>query len=307
MLQRHGKIGAGLWKGLKLLATGRFREFFRNAGTNLEAPPRPSGHDVGGCPVPVPFGDPIAGNPRVTIIIPSACVPLPLATGHAFLVVRCTASIRRLTRYSNYEIILMHNRDLPGEFLAALEDLGVIAIRYSGPFNWSRVNNLAARRATGDHLLFLNDDTEVMNESWLDAMLKFSQQANVGAVGAALLFPDGRWQHAGIVLRDGLPVHDNYLQRVGPDLPTECDAVTGACLMTRAEVFRRMGGFNEAFPLHYNDVDYCLRLWKSGLRTICTPQARLQHIESATLGDAPMTETDLFQELWSGTNATLPV
>jgi len=178
-------------------------------------------------------------------------------------------------------------------------------VTYDEPFNWSRVNNLAARHATGDHLLFLNDDTEPDAPDWLEALLEFSQQPAIAAVGAKLLFPDGTLQHVGVTVLDGKPGHPFYsypAQHPGyycrNHLPHNCAAVTGACLMTRAEVFRESGGFDESFPLNYNDVDYCLRLGRHGYRVVFTPHAQLLHYESATKAGVFRQELDAFQARW---------
>src|SRR5262249_30246175 len=157
------------------------------------------------------------------------------------------------------------------------------------PFNWSAVNNLGAQHATGDYLLFLNDDMEVLGPGWIEALLEFAQQKEIGAVGAKLLFPDGGLQHVGVTVLDGKPGHPFYgypKQHTGyycrNVLPHNCAAVTGACLMTRREVFHELGGFDESFPLNYNDVDYCLRLRQAGYRIVYTPHATLSHYEGAT-------------------------
>src|SRR5262249_19096317 len=148
----------------------------------------------------------------------------------------------------------------------ALARWGVRRVTYDEPFNWSRVNNRGAAEAAGEHLLFLNDDTEVVAPDWLDALLALSHPKEIGAGGATLVVPDGGLQHVGVTVLDGKPghpfygypgEHPGYFSR--NLLPHNCAAVTGACLMTRAEVFSAAGGFDEAFPLNYNDVDYCLR------------------------------------------------
>ena len=174
--------------------------------------------------------------------------------------------------------------------------------------------NQGASRARGEHLLFLNDDAEVTTPDWLERMLEFSQQAEIGAVGAKLFFPNGRLQHAGVAVLGGRPVHPFYAHRGDHAgyfssllAPRNCSAVTGACLMTRADVFRSMGGFDEGFPLNYNDVDYCLRLIAGGRRVVCTPHARLCHHELGTRRPGVCREeADAFRRRWGAAWAADP-
>ena len=174
--------------------------------------------------------------------------------------------------------------------------------------------NQGASLARGEHLLFLNDDIEVVTADWLERLLEFSQQPEVGAVGAKLFFPGGRLQHAGVAVLGGRPAHPFY-GHCGDHpgyfhsllIPRNCSAVTGACLMTRADVFRSLGGFDESFPLNYNDVDYCLRLIAGGRRVVCTPYARLCHHELGTrpAGVRPE-EAAAFRRRWGATRAEDP-
>jgi GT2 family glycosyltransferase len=153
------------------------------------------------------------------------------------------------------------------------------------PFNWSLYNNAAAARAAGDFLLFLNDDVEPLHGGWLDVLLEAAERPGVGAVGARLLYPDGTIQHDGIGLdAGGQPRH---LRRGEEPSPAEPDpvpeaAVTGACLLTPAAVWRQLSGFDPSFAYSYNDVDYCLRLRRAGFACLVVRGARLLHHESAT-------------------------
>lgn len=185
-------------------------------------------------------------------------------------------------------------------------------LTYDDEFNWSRVNNFGASQASGEFLLFLNDDTEVITPGWLEAMIEFAQQKEIGAVGPKLLFPDGSLQHVGVTVLDGKPGHPFYgYPGKHPGyfcrnfLPHNCAAVTGACLMTRTEVFREMGGFDESFPLNYNDVDYCFRLRQKDYRIVYTPHAELRHFESVTKPGVFAEELRAFQKRW-GDRATDP-
>jgi GT2 family glycosyltransferase len=182
-------------------------------------------------------------------------------------------------------------------------------ITYDDAFNWSRVNNLGAAHAKGDYLLFLNDDTEVIAPNWLEALIEFAQQDEIGAVGAKLLFPDGALQHVGVTVLDGKPGHPFYgFPGKHPgyfcrnQLPHNCAAVTGACLMSRANVFHEVGGFDESLPLNYNDVDYCFRLRQKGYRVVYTPHAELRHFESVTKSGVFAEELRAFQVKWGDRN-----
>jgi GT2 family glycosyltransferase len=163
-------------------------------------------------------------------------------------------------------------------------------VPFPDPFNYSRANNLGARRARGDYLVFLNNDTDVVSGDWIDQLLYYAEQPGVGAVGGLLLFRDRTVQHAGIVMgfrgtadhvMRGFPFgSDGYAGSLA--CAREVSAVTGACMMVAAPLFREMGGFNEHFATHYQDVDFCLRLLRAGRRNIFTPGAVLYHFESAT-------------------------
>jgi GT2 family glycosyltransferase len=244
----------------------------------------------------------VVGRPMVSIIIPSQCRP---GNGEPAMLERCITSIVRGSRYKRFEMIVLDRHEMPADMESRLRQFGVRRVTYNGDFNWSRVNNLGVEKATGDHLLFLNDDTEVITPDWLEAMLGYSQQSEIGAVGAKLLFPDGGLQHVGVTVLDGKPGHPFY------GYPTEhtgyycrnvlahnCAAVTGACLMTRREVFDEIGGFDENFPLNYNDVDYCMKLRKLGYRIVFTPHARLLHHESVTKAGVFAEELDAFRARW---------
>ena len=247
----------------------------------------------------------VVGTPRVSIIIPtlgSAALAPGRDTGY---IENCLTSIRKLSTWKNVEIIVLDRHTMPDDVASRLLTDNVRRVTYDAPFNWSVVNNLGACHATGDYLLFLNDDMEVLTPTWMESMLEFAQQKEIGAVGAKLLFPDGGLQHVGVILLDGHPGHPfygypkhhtgYYCRNV---LPHNCAAVTGACLMTRADVFRDMGGFDESFPLNYNDVDYCLKLRQAGYRIVYTPHATLTHYEGATKPGVFAEELRAFQAKW---------
>jgi O-antigen biosynthesis protein len=230
-----------------------------------------------------------------SILIPTA--------GRANRVLRCLETIRARSTYANYEILVVDNGPLPKEVEAALTAFDIRRLTVVEPFNFAANLNAAARRADGDFLLFLNDDTEVITPDWLESLYQCARQPKVGAVGAKLLFPNGRLQHAGVALVEGSPGHPWYGETAdsGPTAPREWLAVTGACLMTPRSLFLSCGGFDERFSLNYNDVDYCMRLHELGWRILYTPHVELIHHEAM---DRPGQSTvrpcelALFKQLW---------
>lgn len=202
----------------------------------------------------------------------------------------CLRSLRRST-YTKTELVLVDNGSgcprTDRLVASARARRGAAVVRCDEPFNFSRLCNLGARRATGDHLLFLNNDTEVLTPRWLERMLALAADPAVGVVGATLLYPDRTIQHAGLFPRsDGAWVHP---YRGAPaDEPGENDelrvvrgvpAVTAACLLIRRDVFDAVGGFDEGLPNSLNDVELCRRVRATGRQVLITPRARLLHYE----------------------------
>jgi GT2 family glycosyltransferase len=227
----------------------------------------------------------VRGEPLVSILI-------PFRDGAKWLE-RCLNSLRAKTAYKNYELILIDNGSSEKATLKILAQEkakpGVQVLRIDEAFNFARLNNLAAAKARGEFLLFLNNDIEVLQPHWLAAMIERSQQPGVGAVGAKLLYPDGRIQHAGVAMGvDDIAGHVyRLLAEDAPEVSVvrECSAVTAACMMTPRKLFGELGGFNEIdLPIAYNDVDYCLRLREKEYRVIYTPHATLLHHESISRG-----------------------
>lgn len=228
-------------------------------------------------------------KPPVSIIIPTR--------DKGDLLGRCLESVLKKSTYDKYEIIVVDNGSRDAKTLAYLHDITnrpdkCRVITFNEPFNFSLINNFAAREAGGDYLLFLNNDTEVITSDWLEEMVSCAQRPEVGAVGAKLLFPDNRIQHGGVILGIGgvaghafygLPDNSpGYMDFIS--VRRNCSAVTAACLMMRREVFERVGGFDEELDVAYNDVDLCLRVVEEGYYIVWTPHAVLYHHESASRG-----------------------
>jgi ADP-heptose:LPS heptosyltransferase/GT2 family glycosyltransferase len=242
---------------------------------------------------------------RVTSELVSIIIPTCAAMG---LVRTCLTSLRQKTAYRNFEIICIEN--IPAEkadWRRWVRSNVDVLIETAEPFNWSRFNNLAAARAKGRFLLFLNDDTEIIDPDWLDILLAHAERPEVGAVGPQLLYTDRTVQHAGLMLTDvGRARH--AFRHAQPDDPgyfglalTERNVigVTGACLLTRREVFDSVGRLTEAHSIVNNDVDYCLKTWRGGYLNIYTPHTRLIHHELGSRGELSEDyDSRLFADQW---------
>lgn len=221
----------------------------------------------------------------------SIIIPTRDGVGHLR---RCIAGIESRTDYRPYEVLIVDNGSQSSAMLDYLRRSTHRVLRLDHPFNFSHLNNIAAQKANGKYLLFLNDDTEVINAEWMTALVEQAARPEVGAAGAKLLYPDGRIQHAGIILGAGGAASHAHRGVDGfgdagylnyPSAIRNYNAVTGACLMIRRDVFLGAGGFDEdSFAVSYNDVDLCLRLRKQGYLIVYTPYAILYHSESATRG-----------------------
>jgi GT2 family glycosyltransferase len=226
--------------------------------------------------------------PSVSILIPFRDQPE--------LLQRCVSSILEKSTYPNFEVVLINNDSVEPQTLALLDSYKESPrIRLAAdprPFNYSALNNLAARNSRGTYFCFLNSDIEVITPDWLEDMVGYASQSDVGCVGAKLYYGDGKIQHAGIlVARPDFAGHAfrsfdrdarGYLNRLC--VASNYAAVTGACLVVHRDKFWQVGGFDERLPITYNDVDLCLKLFGIGYRNVVTPFARLYHFEGSTRG-----------------------
>lgn len=232
---------------------------------------------------------------RATWSFPTATVGVVIPTRDGVARLRpCLASLAR-TR-GDLAVVVVDNGSRDGatlEFLEQERSAGRITVlRRPGPFNWSALNNAGARAARGEALIFLNDDIEAMDDGWLEELLRWAWRPRVGVVGGLLRRADGTVQHAGVAFGlGGLAAHpfEGVRQDAGGPLGRICWyrdwlAVTGACQVMRRDVFDRMGGFDESFGALFSDIDFCLRAWNSGLRTVFTPFAGLLHHHGSTRG-----------------------
>jgi GT2 family glycosyltransferase len=228
--------------------------------------------------------------PLVSIIIPFRDEPRFLRT--------CIESVVATAGAQPIEFVLVDNGSTQPETATLLERLAQRAdtqiLTDRRPFNWAALNNVAAAQAAGDVLLFLNNDIEAQSPGWLEALCAQAMRPDVAVVGARLLYPDHRLQHCGVVLGLGGAAGHLFvgLDRRATgylDMATttrECAAVTGACFATRRDVFTNLEGFDESLGVDLNDVDYCLRAQRTGLRVLFEPEAELIHYESPSRGTA---------------------
>ena len=216
-------------------------------------------------------------EPLVSILIPTR--------NNEKILQRCIKSLENNTTYKNWEIIIIDNNSTKNETKEYYESLPYKIISFSEPFNFSKMNNLAVKHTKGELLLFLNDDTQIINPESLQEMVNLCCQNDVGAVGAKLVYADETIQHAGIAfLQTGAGFHP--FQRINEakggyhnliNVTRECSAVTGACLLVKKEIFDQVNQFDEDFDLYYGDADLCLKIIKAGYNVLYNPHAKLLH------------------------------
>lgn len=254
----------------------------------------------------------VQGNPLISVIIPNK--------DHTDDLELCLFSMTRKSTYRNYEILIVENnseKEETFEYYRKLPDRYPKArvLTWEKEFNYSAINNFAAKEAKGEYLLFLNNDVEILTSDWMEEMLQNCQQENVAAVGAKLYYPDDTIQHAGVVLGLG-GIAGHIMCRASKEDPgyfgrmisvQEISAVTAACMMVKKSDFDAVGGLDETFQVAFNDIDLCMKFRAAGKKIIFTPYAELYHYESKSRGleDTPEKqfrfdkEVKRFQEKWA--------
>lgn len=254
----------------------------------------------------------VQGNPLISVIIPNK--------DHTDDLELCLFSMTRKSTYRNYEILIVENnseKEETFEYYRKLPDRYPKArvLTWEKEFNYSAINNFAAKEAKGEYLLFLNNDVEILTPDWMEEMLQNCQQENVAAVGAKLYYPDDTIQHAGVVLGLG-GIAGHIMCRASKEDPgyfgrmisvQEISAVTAACMMVKKSDFDAVGGLDETFQVAFNDIDLCMKFRAAGKKIIFTPYAELYHYESKSRGleDTPEKqfrfdkEVKRFQEKWA--------
>lgn len=237
-------------------------------------------------------------EPMVSILIPTK--------DHAKETEVCIKSLFEKTTYKNFEVILIDNGSKEKSTLELFDEYkkkykNFRVLREDIEFNYSRLNNLAAKEAKGEYLVLLNNDTEVITPEWLNILVGYAALPHVGAVGAKLLYPDKTIQHAGVLLGIGAPgsVAVHALLGAPGDDPGNCgrlrvpynySAVTGACLCVSKKKFEEVDGLEEDLRVAYNDIDFCLKLLEKGYYNVIAPMAKLFHYESKSRGSDMTTE-----------------
>lgn len=232
----------------------------------------------------------LIGTPLVSVVIPNK--------DHVQDLTKCINALFQYNKNTNFEVIIVENNSTEQETFAYYETLmrqyeHCNIVTYTGAFNFSAICNVGVQHSTGQHILLLNNDVEMTSENFLEEMLMFSQREDVGAVGAKLLYPDEKIQHAGVFVGLGGSAghsHKGHPASSGGDMyrlatAQNMSAVTGACLMVKKELYDALGGLDEEqFAIAFNDVDFCLRLREKGLLNVFTPFATGIHYESLTRG-----------------------
>ena len=234
-------------------------------------------------------------KPLISIIIPTR--------DYADTLDICLKSVFDKTTYKNYEVIVVNNNsceqktfELFDRYNKKYKNFKVVDANFE--FNYSKINNLAISKCNGEYIVLLNNDTEVITNTWLDEMLGYASLSHIGAVGAKLLYPDTTVQHAGVILGLGGIASHAHLTSKRDDLgmygrlrvPYNYSAVTAACLMVSKKKFFEVGGLEEDLMVAYNDVDFNIKLLEKGYYNICLPQVELFHYESKSRGLDTTTE-----------------
>ena len=251
--------------------------------------------------------------PKVSLIVPTR--------DRVDLLRQCIHSVLELTRYPDFEIVVVDNQSVEPETRAYFDELSeeprVRLLHYDAPFNYSAINNWAVSQCDGEIVGLLNNDIEVISPDWLEEMTSHARRPEIGAVGSMLYYPDDRIQHAGVVLGSGGVANHAYVgqPRGYPGhggrakVAQGLSAVTAACLLVRRSVYVSVGGLDESLQVAFNDIDFCLRIRAAGYQNLWTPFAELYHHESASRGsdDTPekaarfRAEVELMESRWGET------
>lgn len=243
-------------------------------------------------------------EPKVSLIIPTR--------NGLNVLSQCIESILAKTEYNNYEIIIVDNQSDDPKTISYLNEVHlkekVRVIHYNQAFNFSAINNYAVKQAQGELIGLINNDVEVISSDWLKEMVSYAVRPDIGAVGAKLLYPDGRIQHAGVIVGlGGVAGHSHkFISRDDAGyygraiLPQALSSVTAACLIVRKKLYEEVSGLDEKnLTVAFNDVDFCLKLREKGYRNVWTPYALLYHHESVSRGyeDTPEKQARFQREI----------
>ncbi len=253
----------------------------------------------------------IKGEPLVSIVIPNK--------DHTDDLEKCLASVYKKSTYKNFEVIVVENNSTEPQTFeyykkAQSKYNNLKLITWEKGFNYSAINNFAVEQTSGDYILLLNNDIEVITPDWLEQMLMLAQRQDVGAVGAKLYYEDDTIQHAGVIVGlGGVAGHshkgfarDNPGYMARASITQNLSACTAACLMIRKDVYNKVGGLDEGYAVAFNDIDFCMKIRAAGYLIVFTPFAEFYHYESKSRGDEDTpekrarfnSEVFRFQERW---------
>lgn len=252
----------------------------------------------------------IIGNPKVSIIIPNKDEVKTLK--------KCISSIEKKSTYKNYEIIVVENNSTDEKIFDYYNEISknekIKVVKWTEEFNYSAINNFAVKQSSGEYIVLLNNDIEIISKSWIEEMLMHAQRIGIGCVGAKLYYPDDTVQHAGVIIGIGSVAghshkyfnryEDGFVGRL--KIVQNLSAVTAACLMIKKSIFNEVGGLDESFQVAFNDIDFCMKVRQKGYLNIFTPYAEMYHYESKSRGleDTPEKvkrfngEIKRFEEKW---------
>lgn len=228
-------------------------------------------------------------EPKISIIIPTR--------DYAEITEQCLKSIYKKTKYKNFEVLLVNNNSVNKETFKLFEKYkskynNFKVIDVNTEFNYSYINNAAVKKATGEYIVLLNNDTEIITQDWLNIMVGYAMQKHIGTVGVKLLYPDKTVQHAGVILGLGGVASHVYIGSSREDtgiygrlrVPYNYSANTAACLMVKKSKFEKVNGLEEDLKVAYNDVDFCIKILVEGYYNVFLPQVELIHHESKSRG-----------------------
>lgn len=251
-------------------------------------------------------------TPLVSVLIPTAGFSLPGAQRGQPLLMNCLESLVAKSHYRHLEVVVIDGGELESQLIGELAELveGSLGrgrwrfLREESPYSYTTRINRAAKAASGELLLQLNDDTELLDGEGVQALVTALEEPDVGIAGALLLYPDGRVQHAGTAIDNLAPRHA-WAGCHPQDLPwgtllgcRTFQAVTAAVCLCPRTLWERLGGLSDSFPINYGDVDFCLRARELGLRTVLAPRSRWIHYESISRGVEVPPELPLFARRW---------
>jgi GT2 family glycosyltransferase len=248
-------------------------------------------------------------KPLISVVLPTAGRIVDIKGSRVELVLKSVEAVLNRSTYKNLEVIAIDDSDINEARMSVLRASGVKTVSYRGPeSNTARKINLGAAACRGEFLLLLDDDVEPLNKDWIERLLDHMWKPHVGVVGAKLLSANMTTQHLGIVLLNGVPYNVRKQYPRGDEgyffssrASRNFIAVTGAAMLTRVSLFREVGGFTEALPMRFHDIDYCLKIRDLGAYSVFSPEAELVRYEFASKRSdvSSLFEMEYFTSRWA--------